>query len=151
MKQKVKKTKKNKVQKKYNSNLAAEYFVLSMLYRLGANAYLTLGNKKAVDIIVEKGKNSITTIDVKGLAGITCWGMDNFRHAEENHFIVLVSFKGKIHNCETVPEVYIIPSTKVKRLLYENPKKSRKTIKLSTMRKEKCKKEFKDKWEYFTN
>jgi hypothetical protein len=37
---------------KYNTNLAAEFYVLSILHRLGAEAALTLGNKKAVDINV---------------------------------------------------------------------------------------------------
>ena len=36
----------------YNTNLAAEFFVLSTLHRLGADAALTLGNKKAVDIAI---------------------------------------------------------------------------------------------------
>ena len=36
----------------YNTNLAAEFHVLSMLHRLGADATLTLGNKKGVDIVV---------------------------------------------------------------------------------------------------
>ena len=36
----------------YNTNLAAEFYVLSVLHRLGAEANLTLGNKKAVDIVV---------------------------------------------------------------------------------------------------
>lgn len=35
---------------KQNTNLASEYFILSCLYRVGANSYLTLGNKKSVDI-----------------------------------------------------------------------------------------------------
>ena len=52
---------------KYNTNLASEFYVLSMLHRLGANAALTLGNKKAVDIIVANENGSTTTIDVKGL------------------------------------------------------------------------------------
>ena len=30
---------------KYNTNLASEYYVLSMLYRLGVDAYLTLEHK----------------------------------------------------------------------------------------------------------
>ena len=33
----------------YNTNLAAEFYVLSALHRLGAEATLTLGNKKAVE------------------------------------------------------------------------------------------------------
>ncbi len=32
--------------KGHNTNLAAEFYILSMLYRLGINTHLTLGNKK---------------------------------------------------------------------------------------------------------
>lgn len=48
----------------YNTNLAAEFYVLSMLYRLGADAALTLGNKKAVDIIVANENKTITTLKI---------------------------------------------------------------------------------------
>ena len=43
---------------RYDTNLAAEFHVLSMLHRLGADASLTLGNKKAVDIIVVNENDS---------------------------------------------------------------------------------------------
>ena len=36
----------------YNTNLASEFYVMSVLCRLGLEANLTLGNKKAVDIVV---------------------------------------------------------------------------------------------------
>ncbi len=55
----------------YNTNLAAEFYVLSVLHRLGAEANLTLGNKKAVDIVVVRGAGDTVTIDVEGLAGKT--------------------------------------------------------------------------------
>jgi hypothetical protein len=57
----------------YNTNLAAEFYVLSMLHRLGVDAALTLGNKKAVDIIVTNEGRKIITIDVKGLEGRFDW------------------------------------------------------------------------------
>ncbi len=41
-------------EKGYNTNLAAEYGVLSALYRMGINAHLTLGNKKSIDIVIAK-------------------------------------------------------------------------------------------------
>ena len=62
---------------KYNTNLASEFYVLSMLHRLGADASLTLGNKKAVDIIVVREDETIITIDVKGVAGRYDWPADN--------------------------------------------------------------------------
>jgi hypothetical protein len=61
----------------YNTNLAAEFYVLSMMHRLGAEANLTLGNKKSVDIASVRGAGDVITIDVKGLAGSTAWPVDN--------------------------------------------------------------------------
>ncbi len=115
-------------QKTYNTNLAAEYYVLSMLYRKGLDAHLTLGNKKAVDIIIEKDDGNLLTVDVKGLVGKICWPMDNFSKEKKSHFIVLVSFLDKISDHEGVPECWIVPSTEVGSLLYKNPKGNRKMI-----------------------
>jgi len=52
----------------YNTNLASEFYALSTLHRLGADANLTLGNKKFVDIAVIRGEGDAITVDVKGLA-----------------------------------------------------------------------------------
>ena len=98
---------------RYNTNLAAEFYVLSMLYRLGADASLTLGNKKAVDIIVVKD-GTITTVDVKGLAGSYDWPADNIRVLTgTGHFYVLVSFEGKIADPSCQPSVWIIPASEL--------------------------------------
>ena len=53
----------------YNTNLAAEFFVLSCLHRIGMEAYLTLGNKKAVDILAARSTEEIIRIAVKAVAG----------------------------------------------------------------------------------
>ena len=53
----------------YDTNLAAEFHALSVLYRLGAEATLTLGNKKSVDIVVVRSAGDTITVDVKGIAG----------------------------------------------------------------------------------
>jgi hypothetical protein len=56
----------------YNTNLAAEFYILSMLHRLGIDANLTLENKKSVDdIAAVRSAGDAITIDVKGLAGTT--------------------------------------------------------------------------------
>ena len=120
--------KKTSNQKSYNTNLAAEYYVLSMLYRKGLNAYLTLGNKKSVDIVVERESGNLVTIDVKGLSGKTCWPMDNFSKKSKSHFIVLVSFLDKISDHEQAPECWIVPSMDVEKLLYINPRGNRQVI-----------------------
>lgn len=121
--------------------------MLSILYRLGVNAYLTLGNKKSVDILVETKTGKIITIDVKGIEGTTLWPLDNWTKEAPNHFLVLVSFLGKIGDVKIMPEVYAVPSKSVKKYLYQNPKRTRKGIQLSKMRKEG--KKFKDNWKVF--
>lgn len=129
----------------YNTNLAAEYYILSMLYRKGFKAYLTLGNKKSVDIIVEKKDGEILTIDVKGLAGKTCWPMDNFSKRQENHFIILVSFLNKISDHDALPECWVVPSMKVEGLLYRNPKGNRVVI--DRYKINKIGQEYKNNWD----
>jgi hypothetical protein len=105
----------------YNTNLAAEFYVLSMLHRLGADANLTLGNKKSVDIAVIRGKGRSVTIDVKGLAGKTAWPIDNIGLGDPKHFVVFVSFLGQIGDPTVAPDVWVVPSLKVDELAYNAP------------------------------
>lgn len=128
----------------YNTNLAAEFYVLSVLHRLGAEANLTLGNKKAVDIVVVRGAGDTVTVDVKGLAGKTSWPVDNVKEPRERHFIILVCFLGKISEPSALPETYIVPSAKLPALTYNAPG-GRRVVQLSKMRKDG--KEFRDAWD----
>jgi len=102
----------------YNTNLAAEFYVLSMLYRLGADASLTLGNKKAVDIIVVKENRSTITIDVKGLAGKYDWPADNIKSFQDTqHFYVLVSFEDNINDPLVSPSAWVIPANQLSQFI----------------------------------
>ena len=82
-------------EKSQNTNLASEYYVLSMLYRKGVHAFLTLGNKKSVDIIVDRDGKTLT-IDVKGLKGTTNFPIDNWTRINKNHYLIFVSFLNKM-------------------------------------------------------
>lgn len=119
----------------YNTNLAAEFYVLSMLHRLGADANLTLGNKKSVDIVVIRGKGDSVTIDVKGLEGKTGWPIDNIGPGNAKHFIAFVCFQGKIADPGTIPLVWLVPSLKVASLAYHAPG-GRKLMRVSVLRAE---------------
>jgi len=142
-------------EKTQNTNLASEYYVLSCLYRIGANAHLTLGNKKSVDIIVEKA-GTLLTIDVKGSKGGPNFIIDNLTKKDANHFIVFVSFKGKIDDTNHLPEIYIVPSDKLelthaelgrKSLIYVSPDNLKRRVNLSSLRK--LKEKYKDNWKPF--
>ena len=130
---------------KYNTNLAAEFWVLSMLHRLGAEATLTLGNKKAVDIVVVREAGDTITIDVKGLAGTTNWPVDNVNTAElkPNHFLAFVTFLDKISDVSSTPEVYVVPLNAVPELIYSAPG-GRRVVPLRTLRRTGT--EYRDAW-----
>lgn len=118
----------------YNTNLAVEFYVLSVLHRLGADARLTLGNKKSVDIAVIKGAGNSVTIDVKGLAGSTSWPVDNIKRAKKGHFIVFVCFNGKIAEPLSIPEIWVVPSAEVRKYTYISPNRSRRVVQRCVLR-----------------
>ncbi|GHV89261.1 hypothetical protein AGMMS50267_16210 [Spirochaetia bacterium] len=141
--------------KTFNTNLASEFYVLSALHRIGASALLTLGNKKAVDIVVEKD-DKVITIDVKGLMGTTNFPIDNCKTSGDSHYIVFVSFLNKINDINTVPEVFIVPSTELnmkhkelsgKSIVYHNPGGNRTVVQYGRLKKVSSK--YKDKWNVF--
>ena len=97
------------IQRGYNTNLASEFYVLSMLYRLGFDASLTLGNKKSVDIAVVLGPGRAITIDVKAVAGRMDWLMGSPSDAPKpNHYVVLVSYDGNFSNSQQVPRCWVL-------------------------------------------
>jgi hypothetical protein len=96
-------------QRGYNTNLASEFYVLSMLYRLGFDANLTLGNKKSVDIAVVLGPGHAITVDVKAVAGKMDWLMGSSPNSPKlNHFIVLVSYDGRFADAEHAPRCWVL-------------------------------------------
>ena len=99
----------------YDTNLASEFYVLSCLHRLGVTASLTLGNKKGVDILVAREAGDSITVEVKGVAKRYDWPVNNLpKNKPHNHFVVLVSFDGKIAEANMPsPKVWIIPMGKI--------------------------------------
>lgn len=104
----------------YETNLAAEFYVLAALYRLGADASLSLGNKKAVDITVVREPGEAITIDVKGVAGKWDWPADNIdRKINPRHFLVFLSFEGKFGDPREVPNAWVVPHKDVEPFLVQ--------------------------------
>lgn len=127
----------------YNTNLAAEFHVLSILYRLGLNANLTLGNKKSVDIVVVLDRGAAVTVDVKGLAGNTSWPVDKVGAGSPGHYVVFVGYAGRIADPRAAPEVYVVPSQQLTDLTYVSPK-GRRVVPLGRMRKAGA--QYRDAW-----
>jgi hypothetical protein len=96
--------------------LAAKFFVLSALHRLGAEATLTMGEHEDVDIAIINGSGNATTLEVKTLAGGWRWRVENIR-ARENHYVVFVCFTTEIRNPHVSPEVFVLPSLALRNAL----------------------------------
>lgn len=95
---------------KFQTGMASEFLVMSVLFRLGFNPQLTLGNNKRVDIIVpSENYDKWITIDVKSVRGFDSIPVGNIK-VEDNHFIVIVIYKNKLSDITTLPEFYIVPS-----------------------------------------
>lgn len=91
----------------YSTNLASEFYVLSMLYRLKLAASLTLGNKKGVDIVVACSRGRAFTVEVKAVAGKNDWLVGSLGlEARDHHFVTLVSFEGAFEQLEQQPKVW---------------------------------------------
>lgn len=96
----------------FDTGVAVEYFVLSQIYRLGLEAYISQGNKKAIDIRVIQENGNPISIDVKAVRGYSSLVVNNVK-TEDNHFIAFVIYNNKFEDVLTHPQVYIVPSLEV--------------------------------------
>jgi hypothetical protein len=133
----------------YNTNLAAEFHVLSVLHRLGAAANLTLGNKKGVDIVVAREAGDAVTVEVKGVAKRYDWPADNIQSASpKRHFVVLVSFEGRVEEPASPPRCWVIPLPELKPYLRRYPK-GRRNVSRAAINE--TGKKFEDAWSRLTD
>ncbi len=93
--------------------LAAKFYVLSVLHRLGAEANLTYAQPDNVDIAAVRKSGEAFTIDVKTLTGTTEWPIESFS-ARKRHFLVFVRFEMNWRDPEIAPHVYIWSSEDLK-------------------------------------
>lgn len=107
-----------------------------MLHRLGFDASLSLGNKKAVDVVIVRDSGNIVTVDVKGLVGTTSRPVDNVKKIAKHHFLIFVSFLGKINEYAVQPEVYVVPSKSLSPLVYHSPNGKPHVRQVARMRKD---------------
>lgn len=93
--------------------LAAKFYVLSVLHRLGAEANITFAQPDNVDITVVREAGEAFTIDVKMLMGTSQWHVEQFR-ARKHHYVVFIRYQGQWRDPELVPTVYIWSSERLK-------------------------------------
>lgn len=123
----------------FNTGIAAEYFILSQLYRLGIEAYISQGNKKAIDIRVIKDDETSISIDVKAVRDYSSLVVNNVI-SKKNHFVVFVTYNKKFEKIDTMPEVFIVPSKDVVKITRKF-KEEKRVMKGDLIN-------YKDRWDY---
>ena len=91
--------------------MAGEFFVAAECFRHEWECALTYGNAKGIDLMVaDSSSPKMATIDVKSIRGGYPWFINKSQaKVEENHFYVLLNYKGRFSS-KSRPECYIIPS-----------------------------------------
>lgn len=108
----------------FDSGIASEFLVLSNLFRLGANAYISLGNKKSIDIVINAKNGSAISVDVKSVRDYSSININNVV-SKPNHFIIAVIYKRKFDQPDYLPDFYVIPSKKIKSITQSFGKQDR--------------------------
>jgi hypothetical protein len=127
----------------FNTGIASEYLILSKLYRLDLEAYMSQGNKKSVDIRVIKEDGQTLTVDVKSVRGYSSLVVNNVE-PKLNHFIVFVIYNNKFDNLNEHPDIYIVPSEEIREPLVSTFKKEKRVMKGGL-------EPFKDKWHFISS
>lgn len=100
--------------KGYQTGMAAEFYVMHVLYRLGLDASLTLGNRKQVDILVERSGKPPVTIYAKGMQSRTGWLLNRVdATGSDSHFVVLVGFEENFGKPSEQPSCFVVPERDV--------------------------------------
>lgn len=123
----------------FNTGIASEYLILSKLYRLDLETYISQGNKKSVDIRVIKENGETLTIDVKSVRGYSSLVVNSVK-PKKNHFVVFVVYNGKFDDLNVHPDIFIVPSRKIYEPLVNIFKEEKRVMKGKLL-------EYKNKWE----
>ncbi len=102
----------DKLLHKSNTGIASEFLAAGELARRGYNVTLTLGNTKAIDLLIEK-EGKLIPIQVKGIQrrASICWNISLSKIAGHSVIYILVNL-----NADSLesPEYFILTEAEVK-------------------------------------
>lgn len=99
------------------TGMAGEFFVMERLFRLGALPALTMGNAKAIDILVRTAGSRHVAINVKavrGNAGKWTVGADDYSGRDDLMFVFLLY--RNFSDLTSSPSAWIVPADDVERI-----------------------------------
>lgn len=107
------------------TNMASEFYVASLLWRLGFDVTITLGHIKEIDIIAKRKDGKLITIDVKAVRNPPFLLQKNERLLKKkDHFLIFVYYGNKFSKIKENPRIFVVPSTELNKVVrpIPNPK-----------------------------
>lgn len=90
--------------------MAGEFHVMSLLYRLGHEPALTLGNAKSVDILTVSPEKNTYRVSVKSVCAGGKWPIGSEDYSEYNNLVFVLLIYKSFQALNTVPSVWVIPA-----------------------------------------
>ncbi len=94
------------------TGLAGEFHVMELLFRLGHEPALTLGNAKSVDILTCPPSGNPFQVSVKAMRGGGKWGIGNADYSKSSNLIFVLLYYRSFSDPHVLPDVWVIPALK---------------------------------------
>jgi len=130
-----------------DSEMAGEFFVMEVLYRLGHQPALTVGKAKSIDILVRTKGGKLIEVSVKTVRGGGKWPIGNDELSERNRLIFVLLHYTDFSNVRTQPDAFVIPAPSVAKL--REPWFQSQAVYFSNTKRRDRIKAFKDAWKWF--
>ena len=96
-------------QKVHTTGMAGDFHVMELLFRLGHEPALTLGNAKSVDILTRSPQGNLYAVSVKAMRGGGKWGIGNHDYSKEKNLVFVLLHYKKFSDLIELPEIWVIP------------------------------------------
>ncbi len=109
-------------QKGHATGMAGEFHVMELLFRLGHEPALTLGNAESVGILTRSPQGHLYAVSVKTMRGGRGWDIGNQDYSYEKNLIFVLLHYKKFSDLAEFPEIWVVPGAraeKIKRLWHK--------------------------------
>ena len=97
--------------KGHSTGMAGEFHVMELLYRLGHEPALTLGNAKSIDILTKSPKGNFYEISVKAIQAGGKWGLGKKEdYSNQKNLVFVLLHYRKFGYLSELPIVRVIPA-----------------------------------------
>lgn len=115
------------------TNMSSEFYVASLLWRLGFDTTITLGHTKEIDIVAIKD-NRVITIDVKSTRiGPFLMPINENIIDKKDHYFVFVYYGNKFNDLTVAPRCFVVPASELPKVVKKTENIDRWEINISNL------------------